>query len=88
MSLRFPYILVILFMVFASFTMSFAHEDSDHSYAPVKHVTASEAQTLLKDNPDFKVLDVRTKGEFKRGHIDGAIRVNYFSTKFKRNSAH
>ena len=30
------------------------------------------------------VLDVRTKGEYKRGHIEGAIRNNYFSTKFKK----
>lgn len=62
---------------------SWAHESQAH-INPVKHVKAAEARTLLANNPDIKVLDVRTKGEYKRGHIEGAIRNNYFSTKFKK----
>ena len=52
--------------------------------AEVKHVDAAQARALLASNPDIVVLDVRTKGEYNRGHIDGAIRNNYFSFKFKK----
>lgn len=84
MQIRLPYIIALVFMAFVSFGVSFAH-DSKYSHTNlVTYITANEAQTLLKDNPDVQVLDVRTKGEFKRGHIEGAIRVNYFSTKFKK----
>jgi rhodanese-related sulfurtransferase len=36
-----------------------------------------------KSNPDFVVLDVRTPDEFKDGHIEGAINVDYESGGFK-----
>jgi len=84
MSLRFPYILSIVFIVLASFGLSFAQDETAQDVNPVIYVEASEAQRLLKDNPAIQVLDVRTKGEFNRGHIDGAIRVNYFSLTFKK----
>lgn len=50
----------------------------------VTYVNAEEARGLLIENPNVIILDVRTKGEYKRGHIEGAVRNNYFSTKFKR----
>ena len=84
MSIRLPYIIAIIFMVLSSFGMSFAQDVKSPDTNPVIYVTANDAQILLRDNPDIQVLDVRTKGEFKRSHIDGAIRVNYFSTKFKK----
>lgn len=50
----------------------------------VVHMNASEARQLLANRTDVQVLDVRTNSEFKRGHIEGAIRINYFSFKFKK----
>lgn len=50
----------------------------------VTYVSAAQAQALLTSHQDLIVLDVRTKGEFNRGHIEGAVRNNYFSTKFKK----
>lgn len=84
MSLRLPYLFVVFFLALTSFGMSFANENGHEITNPVKYVSAIEAQALLQANPNIQVLDVRTKGEFKRAHIDGAIRVNYFSTKFKK----
>jgi len=78
------YGLAALMIYFAALMQtSWAHESQAH-VNPVKHVEALEARTLLASNPDIQVLDVRTKGEYKRGHIEGAIRNNYFSTKFKK----
>jgi len=50
----------------------------------ITYVSAAEAQTLVSHNKDLIVLDVRTPGEYKRGHIEEAVRNNYFSTKFKK----
>ena len=78
------YGLAVLIIYFAAIVQtSWAHESQTH-VNPVKHVEALEARSLLASNPNIKVLDVRTKGEYKRGHIEGAIRNNYFSTKFKK----
>jgi rhodanese-related sulfurtransferase len=47
---------------------------------------AKDAFTLIqknKNNVDFVVLDVRTPEEFKDGHIEGAININYNSGGFR-----
>jgi len=61
-----------------------AHAFAGESLAEVTYVDAPQARQLLAQNDKLIVLDVRTKGEYKRGHIEGAIRNNYFSTKFKK----
>jgi rhodanese-related sulfurtransferase len=38
----------------------------------IKNVSAEEAHQLIKSNKDTIVIDVRTSGEFKSGHIHGA----------------
>ncbi len=39
-------------------------------------VTVKELQEILKEkNPKNKFIDVRTKQEFKQGHIDGFINI-------------
>lgn len=50
-------------------------------------VNAIEAAEILKKNPDIKILDVRTGFEFRRGHLQDAINLNYYSLKFKANLA-
>jgi len=48
-------------------------------------VNAIEAAEILKQNPDIKILDVRTGFEFRRGHLEDAINLNYYSFSFKSN---
>ena len=38
----------------------------------VKNVSAEEAYTLINENKELVILDVRTKDEFDGGHIPGA----------------
>jgi len=48
-------------------------------------VTPKEAHALIqknKDNPNFIILDVRTPEEFRNGHIEGAINLDYYSKTF------
>ena len=49
-----------------------------------------EAQELIlknNGNRDFVVLDVRTPGEFSKGHIEGAVLVDYRSAGFREEMA-
>ena len=49
-------------------------------------VSAQEAQTLIQeksDDPNFKILDVRTPDEYTTGHVEGAINIDYSSDDFK-----
>ena len=38
----------------------------------VKDVTSKEAYSLIKDDKEFVILDVRSKEEYDSGHIAGA----------------
>lgn len=54
---------------------------SEHVLPPL------EAQKLIeanKDNPQFIIIDLRTKAEFDDAHIEGAKLVPYYATNFKR----
>jgi rhodanese-related sulfurtransferase len=47
---------------------------------------AKDAFALIqknKNNPQFVVMDVRTPEEFKDGHIEGAVNVDYSSGGFR-----
>ena len=52
----------------------------------ITNVSAQEAYTLIQeksDNPNFRILDVRTPDEYNTGHVEGAINVDYNSDTFK-----
>lgn len=79
MSARYLILIGVIMTIVLVSTLAFASEKSGEA----SYVNAEQARALLAEKPDIIVLDVRTKGEYNRGHIDGAIRNNYFSTKFK-----
>ena len=52
----------------------------------LEDVTAQEAFDLIqqnKGNPDFLIIDVRTPEEFKDGHIENAILIDFYAENFK-----
>ena len=51
----------------------------------VRDVSAVQASEILTAFPDVKVLDVRTAFEYRRGHIENAVNVNYYSLRFRKN---
>ena len=53
----------------------------------VRNVTADEAEKLLKENKEVVVLDVRTAGEFKAGHIAGAKNIDFNDPEFSKKLA-
>ena len=56
----------------------------------VTDVSAQEAYALIQekaDDPNFKILDVRTPDEYNSGHVEGAINIDYDSDDFKEKLA-
>lgn len=52
----------------------------------VINVSAQEAHTLMQekaDDPNFKILDVRTPDEYNSGHVERAINIDYNSDTFR-----
>ncbi|MEP6263073.1 MAG: rhodanese-like domain-containing protein [Gillisia sp.] len=46
-------------------------------------LSVEEAKTVLAEEPGAVFLDVRTPQEFKEGHIEGAVLINFFDEDFK-----
>ena len=50
----------------------------------VRHVNAAESLQIIEIAPDVVILDVRTPIEYKRGHLENAVNINYYSFSFKK----
>lgn len=51
------------------------------------NISVQQADSLIKveaDNTDFVLLDIRTKGEYEKGHLENSKMVNYMARKGKR----
>jgi len=53
----------------------------------VQDVTPVDAQKLLAENKNVRVLDVRTPEEYAEGHIAGAVNVDFKSADFAEKLA-
>ena len=85
-SLKTSFLLVLPTMLFLLAMTGASRAGSD----PNRNVTPGEAQALIlknKGNGNFVVLDVRTPGEFAKGHIEGAVLVDYRSAGFRKKMA-
>jgi len=54
--------------------------------AGLHELNAAEAQAMIQDrhdDPDFVILDIRTPAEYRQGHIDGALSIDYYNPRFK-----
>ena len=59
---------------------------SETSTRIIADVTSQEAFTLIQNNqnnPDFVILDVRTSEEFADGHIEKAIKIDFYLETFR-----
>lgn len=74
----------LLFFLALAGTTAASGGDGDRGVSP------KEARELIRENAgnrDFVVLDVRTPGEFERGHLDRAVLVDYRSPGFREEVA-
>lgn len=62
-----------------------AHSES--AATTIKTINAAEAQKLIAENANIKIIDVRTDGECAEGMIDGAVQINISSADFEKKLA-
>lgn len=56
--------------------------------ANIQEISVQDAAKMLKEKPDdIVVLDVRTPGEFKGGHLPGAKNMDFFGGSFEVEAA-
>jgi len=51
----------------------------------IKDISTKAAYNLIqenKNNPDFIILDVRTDEEFREGHIENALNIDFYAENF------
>lgn len=51
------------------------------------NITVQQADSLIKartDTSNFIVIDIRTPGEYQKGHLENVVLYNYLSRKGKR----
>jgi len=51
----------------------------------VKNVSAEEAKTLMMENPEIEILDVRTPAEYGAGHLKKSANVDFLDSEFLKN---
>jgi len=52
----------------------------------LKNISVEEAAELIENKSrsnSFVILDVRTPGEFRSGHIEGAVNIDYSASDFR-----
>lgn len=49
----------------------------------IEDVTTQEASTLIEENPELIIIDVRTRAEFDSGHIENATNIDKNSETFR-----
>lgn len=76
---------LIIFLLMIALILSGCAVKNSTDTRIFKDISIQEAAELIQDNesnPDFAILDVRTLEEFKTGHIEGAINLDFYSTTF------
>ena len=69
---------LIIFISLVLFTFSVSTQNAN-----VKQVNPDEFQKLITD-PKGVLLDVRTRSEYKNGHISNSGQLNYYTFDFKK----
>ena len=87
------YITAILLLLTFTVTMGCIEDDDEPEPKPdpepqgqiIKDITNEASYQMIMDNktdPDFIILDVRTAEEFDDGHIEDAIKIDFYSETF------
>ena len=80
--------LLILFMVPAVLSGCLSREAgvaSSENTSIIEDVNLKEAYAIIVDNlsnPDFVIIDVRTPEEYKSGHVEDAINIDFYAEDF------
>ena len=76
-----------IFTILVSLSISVISCKNQEENTDVTILSVAEAKTILAEDPEAVFLDVRTPEEFRDGHIEGAVLINFFDTNFKQQVA-
>ena len=63
---------LLLFLI-VSLAGCSSREDDDKNTVSYQQITAEEAKSMMEEQPDAVILDVREQDEYDAGHIPGAM---------------
>ena len=63
---------LLLFLI-VSLTGCGSREEGAENTASYQQITAEEAKSMMEEQPDAVILDVREQDEYDAGHIPGAV---------------
>jgi len=79
---------VAILMIFSTLILSDSLLAEEAKDTDITIISVLEANKLIEENIEntkFIILDVRTGEEYKAGHIENSINIDYNSPKFKEN---
>ena len=74
---KFPQIVVVLVLAFASAT-----QGKENAQSQLRDITVPEAEAAIAAEKTLVVIDVRTPKEFAAGHLAGATNIDYKGKDF------
>lgn len=81
--IKLPSILTLLCLLLISCNTSTSNKTQVDSNIINKDITVEETKSLLKNNKEITLIDLRTDDEIARGMIIGAKQMDYKSASFK-----
>ena len=80
---------VILLLAISLFSCNSSKRDLDKNevkeVAPIKEIyNATEFDSLINNNSDAVLIDVRTPAEFSKGHLENALNLDWKGTEFDK----
>jgi phage shock protein E len=79
--------LLLLLLALPLFLLGTVEAADPAARSASSNVSSDEAEKLLKQKKEIVVLDVRTPEEFAKGHLPGAVNVDFHSDDFAKKVA-
>lgn len=82
--IAFAVIAIVIIGMVVVFALGSRTEDVEHAtvVAMNRDVTAQEFASIITNEPDRRVIDVRTASEYGAGHIPGAENIDFYGPGF------
>ena len=79
---------LLTLLIFSSVWIACGSPQTEQAAAsPFKDVNASTFKSLMSENPNAVILDVRTPGEYSQGNIEGSILLDVNDPAFESKVA-
>jgi len=81
----FALIVMMIVLLFSCSTVVEENDDTEENETLID-LTPEQAYQLIMDNSDdlsFIILDVRTEGEYRAGHLISSINIDYYDSSFE-----